>query len=220
MAEEFQPKKDKKEKKGRKKKKVVVEEEEDDDLGAKWTVDAFHAGNFTRYFNHSCNPNLRLEPVFYNDYDPEKPFLAFFSRRLIKKGEELCFAYHGGIDDEELSEDEVQTRPPGQLRDGASKTPKKKGAASVAIVADEGVVIENYEQECKCGARNCKKSMFKLSAGLSLEDDASDSETDSSEYETDEEEEVGMVLGLGEGGSGGEIGKGGGGGELMMIDEE
>jgi len=48
--------------------------------------------------------------VFYNDYDPEKPFLAFFSRRLIKKGEELCFAYHGGIDDEDVPEDEVQVR--------------------------------------------------------------------------------------------------------------
>ena len=58
---------------------------------------------------------LRLEPVFYNDYDPEKPFLAFFSRRLIKKGEELCFAYHGGIDDEEVPEDEVQVSSTGLL---------------------------------------------------------------------------------------------------------
>lgn len=64
--------------------------------------------------------------------------------------------------------------------------------------------------------------MFKLSAGLSLEDDASDSDTDSSEYETGSEDLGDMELGIG--GMGGEIekaeGGGGAGGEMMVIDEE
>ncbi|KAF8996029.1 hypothetical protein BDQ17DRAFT_962988 [Cyathus striatus] len=36
---------------------------DDPDWDVKYTVDAYHAGNFTRFLNHSCDPNARLLPA-------------------------------------------------------------------------------------------------------------------------------------------------------------
>ena len=54
------------------------------------TVDAQYFGNFTRFFNHSCKPNLDVRPV---RIDYIVPHIAFFAISDIVSGEELCFKY-------------------------------------------------------------------------------------------------------------------------------
>ncbi|KAF8908214.1 hypothetical protein CPB84DRAFT_1870809 [Gymnopilus junonius] len=63
-----------------------------------YTVDAYHAGNFTRFLNHSCDPNVRLYPCYINEGNIQKPLLVVFSRRDIEPGEEICFSYSGNGD--------------------------------------------------------------------------------------------------------------------------
>ncbi|OCH88882.1 SET domain-containing protein [Obba rivulosa] len=66
----------------------------------KYLVDAYHVGNFTRYLNHSCDPNCFLNPCYINESNIDKPLLAIFTLRDVEPGEELCFSYYG-LDDED-----------------------------------------------------------------------------------------------------------------------
>ncbi|CAE6346327.1 unnamed protein product, partial [Rhizoctonia solani] len=60
-----------------------------------YAVDAFHAGNFTRFFNHSCEPNLKLTAYYCDDMDIQKPLIALFTCVDVKAGSELTFSYTG-----------------------------------------------------------------------------------------------------------------------------
>lgn len=53
-------------------------------------VDAFPQGNFTRFYNHCCDPTLELTAVRVDSYVPR---LVFFARRPIAAMEELSFDY-------------------------------------------------------------------------------------------------------------------------------
>ncbi|KAK0552409.1 hypothetical protein OC846_002916 [Tilletia horrida] len=64
------------------------------------TVDAGLWGNLTRFFNHSCDPNIDLYPVYTDCQDITRPYLAFFARRDIAAGQELRFNYNGDLDEE------------------------------------------------------------------------------------------------------------------------
>lgn len=50
-----------------------------------WELDGFIGGSGAELVNHSCNPNLR--PVFHGKR------LYYYSRRPIRKGEELTVSY-------------------------------------------------------------------------------------------------------------------------------
>ncbi|CAF1232097.1 unnamed protein product [Adineta ricciae] len=63
-------------------------------------IDARHYGNWTRFVNHSCDPNLHIIPIRVDR--PTPPRLAFFTRREIQPNEELSYSY-GTIVDEKLS---------------------------------------------------------------------------------------------------------------------
>ncbi|KAH7928775.1 SET domain-containing protein, partial [Leucogyrophana mollusca] len=71
---------------------------------AHFVVDAYHAGNFTRFLNHSCDPNCALEACYINEGNIRKPLLAIFTVCDVEPYEELCFSYFGevGEDDEEV----------------------------------------------------------------------------------------------------------------------
>ncbi|KAM5531648.1 hypothetical protein V8D89_014700 [Ganoderma adspersum] len=60
-----------------------------------YTVDAYHAGNFTRYLNHSCDPNCAIVPGYINESNIDKPLLTMFTLRDVEPYEELCFDYNG-----------------------------------------------------------------------------------------------------------------------------
>lgn len=66
-----------------------------------FAIDAFHYGNYTRYFNHNCDPNLIIVQAYVKDFHPERPVLAIFTRRDVRKNEELCISYRGVMDPEE-----------------------------------------------------------------------------------------------------------------------
>ena len=55
-------------------------------------IDATHAGNITRFINHSCGPNLTMIPV---RVDSIVPRLCLFACKDIESGTEMCFSYFG-----------------------------------------------------------------------------------------------------------------------------
>ena len=57
-------------------------------------IDASKKGNISRFFNHSCDPNMEVK-IFRNVYC--FPSVQFFSKRDIKYGEELTFDYFSNI---------------------------------------------------------------------------------------------------------------------------
>ncbi len=65
-------------------------------------VDALQSGNISRFFNHSCSPNLFLE-LLRTTSNPI-PYIAFYTTRDISRGEELSFNYNAaGVSEECLS---------------------------------------------------------------------------------------------------------------------
>ncbi|KAJ8082486.1 hypothetical protein PM082_008341 [Marasmius tenuissimus] len=109
--------------------------------GCRYTIDAYHAGNFTRFLNHSCDPNSDLAYVYIDEDDLWKPLLCLFARRDIAIGEELTFSYSG---------------PPDNMADGSDpedsdveSSPKKKFSDTVY-------------QKCHCGAGDlCRGFLFR-----------------------------------------------------------
>ncbi|KAL7280548.1 hypothetical protein ACG7TL_005480 [Trametes sanguinea] len=72
----------------------------DEERKVKYCVDAYHAGNFTRYLNHSCNPNCVINACYINEPNIDKPLLVIFTCRDVEPFEELCFSYFGRLDDD------------------------------------------------------------------------------------------------------------------------
>ncbi|KAL1657755.1 SET domain-containing protein, partial [Schizophyllum commune] len=96
-----------------------------------YTVDASQTGNFTRFLNHSCDPNLLTVAAYVNESDLAKPLITFFARRDIQPGEELTFSYYG-VDEDSGEDDDNGT-----------------------TVEDE-IPSEEIHVPCLCGARKCK----------------------------------------------------------------
>ncbi|KAI0759836.1 SET domain-containing protein [Trametes elegans] len=97
-----------------------------------YSVDAYHAGNFTRYLNHSCDPNCVINACYINEANLDKPLLTIFTCRDVEPFEELCFSYFGEPDD-----------------DTGVEVPKE--------VKDNDAVYVS----CQCGAANCRGTMWK-----------------------------------------------------------
>ncbi|KZT06198.1 SET domain-containing protein [Laetiporus sulphureus 93-53] len=74
-----------------------VHEADDDSVEeeyAKYSVDSYRCGNWTRFINHSCEPNMRVYPVVW-DTVPElnQPYLAFVTTQTIVARTELTIDY-------------------------------------------------------------------------------------------------------------------------------
>lgn len=106
----------------------------EDEWKNKYVVDAFHVGNFTRFLNHSCDPNCHLSACYINDPDIERPLLTLFSLRDIQQNEELTFSYFG-LEDED---DDKRESP---------SSPKKHQDDAIYGI-------------CHCGAAKCKGKLF------------------------------------------------------------
>ncbi|XP_041638182.1 histone-lysine N-methyltransferase SETDB2 isoform X2 [Cheilinus undulatus] len=64
-------------------------------------LDASKEGNVSRFFNHSCRPNLFIQNVFTDSHDPAFPVIAFFTSRVVKAGTELTWDYSSDTDGEQ-----------------------------------------------------------------------------------------------------------------------
>lgn len=65
-------------------------------MDCEFTVDSSWIGNISHFFNHSCNPNLKVVSCHIENRDPRMHMNAFFTLRFVPKGEEICFDYLGG----------------------------------------------------------------------------------------------------------------------------
>lgn len=104
-----------------------------------YTVDAYQAGNFTRFFNHCCDPNLQAVAAYVNEANLDKPLLTFFAARDIPPHQELTFSYSGPDDDGE------------------------DGMPEVSQVDGETIDSDEVYAKCLCGAQHCTGKMFKTS---------------------------------------------------------
>ncbi|CAF1106243.1 unnamed protein product [Adineta steineri] len=60
-------------------------------------IDARYYGNWTRFINHSCSPNLHIVPI--RSDQPTPPRLVFFTLREIHENEELSYSYGTTVDE-------------------------------------------------------------------------------------------------------------------------
>uniref|UniRef100_A0ACD5V659 Uncharacterized protein n=1 Tax=Avena sativa TaxID=4498 RepID=A0ACD5V659_AVESA len=70
--------------------------EEDEDAG--FAVDASKMGNFAKFINHSCTPNLYAQNVLYDHDDKSAPHIMFFACEDIPPCQELAYHYNYAID--------------------------------------------------------------------------------------------------------------------------
>ncbi|KAH7107894.1 hypothetical protein BKA62DRAFT_151344 [Auriculariales sp. MPI-PUGE-AT-0066] len=93
----------------------------------RWTVVAYECGNWTRFLNHSCEPNLRVFPVFVDH--PEIPKLAMYASRDIDPYTELVIDYTNARGMRGLDEDSDSGTP----------------------------VVKSQRRRCLCSAKGCRK---------------------------------------------------------------
>ncbi|KIO28773.1 hypothetical protein M407DRAFT_71406, partial [Tulasnella calospora MUT 4182] len=61
-----------------------------------YSIDAWACGNWTRFINHSCQPNMKVYTAYHDPYDHDNPppgKLIFVTTRDIRVGEELTIDY-------------------------------------------------------------------------------------------------------------------------------
>jgi SET domain-containing protein len=80
-----------------KKENYIIKAKEDyGEMSTVTCIDASNKGNVSRFFNHSCDPNLYLDVVRTNNFIPN---ISFFALRDIQQNEELTFCYNNRTDE-------------------------------------------------------------------------------------------------------------------------
>lgn len=112
---------------------IAVREHSSCGFVAETFVDPAVVGNVGRFLNHSCQPNLLMQPVRVHSLIPR---LALFASRDIIVGEELVFDYSGGYNNP----------PPGHEQSSS-------GDAALLVSRTDSL----QRKECHCGAKHCAK---------------------------------------------------------------
>ncbi|KAF9246134.1 hypothetical protein BU15DRAFT_40201, partial [Melanogaster broomeanus] len=72
-----------------------------ENLGGRYTADCYAYGNWTRFVNHSCSPNMQAYAVVYDTIPHvNMPYMAFVASKDISAGAELTIDYHPYADEE------------------------------------------------------------------------------------------------------------------------
>jgi SET domain-containing protein len=58
-----------------------------------YVMDAHLKGNVSRFYNHSCSPNVFVQNVFIETWNVRFPWVAFFTTTNVKAGTELVWDY-------------------------------------------------------------------------------------------------------------------------------
>jgi hypothetical protein len=93
---------------------------------------------------------VEITPVYVDEADIQKPFLAMFVDREVAAGEEICFSYSGAV------VEAVGVPPTGGK--GGGRSGKQAKANEVKDNGGAGVFIQ-----CQCGAWNCSGKMWNVS---------------------------------------------------------
>lgn len=64
-------------------------------------IDGARKGNLSRFFNHSCEPNMAPSYAYIENHYIGAPRIAFFATRDIARDEELTINYGYGPADED-----------------------------------------------------------------------------------------------------------------------
>ncbi|KZT67682.1 SET domain-containing protein [Daedalea quercina L-15889] len=73
----------------------VQEMDHEDDSVQHYSVDSLHHGNWSRFINHSCDPNTKVYPVVWDTViEQNQPYLAFVVTKNITAGMELTIDYN------------------------------------------------------------------------------------------------------------------------------
>ncbi|KAJ1911946.1 hypothetical protein H4219_005775 [Mycoemilia scoparia] len=107
---------------------------------SQFVIDGRCHSNVSHFFNHSCDPNLRVYPVFIDHTDATLHRIAFFASKDIDIGQELCFDYMGG-------------------GNGAGND-NTAASGIMEIEAAEEAEDDRKLMECHCGASNCRKYIW------------------------------------------------------------
>lgn len=130
-----------------------------------YSLDAGHFGNFSRFFNHSCDPNMQIYHVYTDSvFDVARPWLAFFTQREVAEGEELTFSYSAQPDD--LDEDHA-----------AAVEEMERGDTEEALVKRGGETL--FAKKCRCGATNCIGMIWRVEKPAAVVSDGNSSGTGS-----------------------------------------
>ncbi|TBU26365.1 SET domain-containing protein [Dichomitus squalens] len=92
------------------------DDDDEDESAGRYSVDGYAHGNWTRFVNHSCEPNMRVVPVVW-DTIPElkQPFLAFVATEDIPPRTELTIDYdpNAALEAQKSNGKRPRTRPEG-----------------------------------------------------------------------------------------------------------
>ncbi|NP_001105193.2 uncharacterized protein LOC542090 [Zea mays] len=70
----------------------------DDENETGFAVDASEMGNFAKFINHNCTPNIYAQNVLYDHEDISVPHIMFFACDDIRPNQELAYHYNYKID--------------------------------------------------------------------------------------------------------------------------
>ncbi|XP_065573683.1 histone-lysine N-methyltransferase SUV39H2-like [Artemia franciscana] len=118
-----------------------------------YTIDASKMGNMARFINHSCDPNLIVRSAWIETLDPDVPRLMLFSKRLIKKGEEVTFDYRGNYYSER-NNNQSNGSPEKEITEIVEQEATEEGSSTSSDVAS---VAGSFK--CNCGAEKCGKTI-------------------------------------------------------------
>ncbi|KAF9654250.1 SET domain-containing protein [Thelephora ganbajun] len=62
-----------------------------------YSVDGYTKGNWGRFINHSCDPNMQVLPAMFDAPEIEKSYLVFVATKDIREGVELTIDYHPNL---------------------------------------------------------------------------------------------------------------------------
>jgi histone-lysine N-methyltransferase SUV39H len=108
-----------------------------------------HVGCFTRFLNHSCDPNCVEVPCIFGDAQLEIPYLSFFTHKDIEKGEEIRFCYrgHGTIIEDQRQAAEYRRRAEAKRLEGKTIKTLNQNQHKIDV-------------PCQCGSWNCIGSIW------------------------------------------------------------
>ena len=103
-------------------------------------IDSEIYGNFARFINHSCEPNLDFEIIRVNSFIPR---CAFFANRKILAGEEITFSYIG-------TNNEIKKDDYNEIKNIHEEEKENNKVEN----NNNGNISFSYKK-CFCGAKNC-----------------------------------------------------------------